>query len=134
MEQLNQYFAVIILGALTVTALAFMVIIVRELWKRETDGSSPFFTWLSKALSESDGSPSSMRLMTFVVTISFATVLSFGFVWTVLYWHDQIAQYADLLMLTILLALGLKKLSKSDESKPLEPAQTLTVPTTQAQP
>lgn len=79
-----------------------------------------FFEFIRKALSEDNGNPSSMRLNSFLVVFQFSVVMSFGFVWVIIYHPDLVLAYAGLLLSAVLGVLGIKTWQKGKENP--EPA------------
>lgn len=73
------------------------------------------FAFVAKALSETDNSPSFIRLGTFLLLILFIPALTFSFVWVTIYHPDNTIVYASLLLPTILGALGIKVWQKGKE-------------------
>jgi hypothetical protein len=73
--------------------------------------------FIADSLKDADGKPSSMRLMTFVVTILFALALTFVLVWECVTNDADVVTLAALYMATVLGALGIKKWQNDTENK-----------------
>jgi len=74
-----------------------------------------FFEFIQKALSESDGNPSSVRVNAFTVITQFSFVMTVGFAWVVYKNPELILAYTGMLLTTILGILGIKVYQKDKE-------------------
>jgi len=72
--------------------------------------------FLKKALSESDGSPSAMRIMVFYCVILFATITGLGFIKVLFANTSIVIEYVMALLTFLAAALGLKAYQKKVES------------------
>lgn len=74
-----------------------------------------FFEFLRKALSEDNNKPSSMRVLNLWTMFWFVLVVSFGFVYVVLFYSSLVIAYLSIISSVILGVLGLKKWQKANE-------------------
>lgn len=77
-----------------------------------------FFEFIRKMLSESNGSPSSMRFNITNIGVQWTAAITFGFIWVVLYYPSLILAYLGSILGALLIALGIKKAQKKDEEPP----------------
>jgi hypothetical protein len=87
--------------------------------------------FIQKGLSESDSSPSTMRILSFYVVVLFATALTFGFCWAVIFFGKDTAYvlgFAGILYTGITTVMSFKKRQKAleIESELKEPEKTIT--------
>jgi len=76
-----------------------------------------FFQFLEKALSESNGEPSGMRVQVFYLVVILVAVIAVGFIYVVWNHPDIVILYLTTIVTLIAVALGFKKWQKSDEVK-----------------
>ena len=78
-----------------------------------------FFQFLEKALSESNGEPSGMRVKVFYIVICIISVVSYGFVYVAHHYPDLIIMYLTTIVGLVAAALGIKGWQKGkEEAKP----------------
>lgn len=66
-------------------------------------------------LSEKNGNPSSIRLIAFWISFIVVPIISFGFIWTLIYYPYLIISYLSILSSLLLACLGLKVFQKNKE-------------------
>lgn len=76
-----------------------------------------FFEFIQKALSEKDGTPSSIRVYNAWAIFFFVLALTFGFIWVILFYDELILMYAGILSALISTVLAFKVRQKGKEDK-----------------
>lgn len=79
-----------------------------------------FFEFLAKANSETNGSPSSIRVNIFFMGTVFVLVVAFMSVYTTIKQPNMVVPIMSMLLGSILAAYGIKAIQKKDEN-PIEP-------------
>jgi len=72
--------------------------------------------FLTKALSENDLSPSSIRLMSFLGFIQWSILISFGYVWVLIFYPYLVTSYLTVLAGLITAIIGLKVWQRGKEN------------------
>lgn len=80
-----------------------------------------FFEFIQKALSEDDGKPSSMRLMTFTGFLQWSAAITAGFAVVCIWYENLIIPYLYVVAGLSAAILGLKGWQKSNEQKTEQP-------------
>jgi hypothetical protein len=73
--------------------------------------------FLEKALSEKDGTPSSIRLNIFIVVAALIPCIAFSIIWVTIFHPDLITATLEAVLFFVAAALGIKVWQKGKEGK-----------------
>jgi len=93
--------------------------LLRKKAPNAVQSTNRFFQFISKMLSEANGGgPSSMRFNLTNMAVQWVTVISFGFIWTVLKHPELMLAYLGLILAALEASLGIKVFQKKIENSP----------------
>lgn len=76
-----------------------------------------FWKFIAGALSENENEPSEMRVKAFYIAVLLATVIAFGFVYTVIFYKDLVIPYLSVITALVTASMTFKWLQKKEEMK-----------------
>lgn len=73
--------------------------------------------FIKKALSETDMTPSSLRVMSFLGFVQWSILISFGFIWVLVFYPYLVTGYLTILSGLLATVLGLKVWQRGKENE-----------------